>query len=111
MSQPHQPQLTLTEHTGLNGVVTVSAAGEIDMSTAGRLTAVLTRVLTGTRPSRLVVDLAGVRFMDSTGIGALVQARRLATTTGTALRVTNPSPIVTKVLQITGLFDALTADD
>ncbi|MFO7193045.1 MULTISPECIES: STAS domain-containing protein [Thermocrispum] len=48
--------------------------GEIDMSTADRLTAGLDDALRD-QPSVVVVDLQGVRFFASAGVSALVAAR------------------------------------
>ena len=65
----------------------MSLAGEIDMSSVGTLAQTLAS-LSRTAPS-VVVDLADVRFLDSTGIAVLVIAHRRAVAAGQALTVVN----------------------
>lgn len=51
--------------------------------------------------------MAAVQFIDSTVIGALITARNTATATGRQLVVTNPSRTARRVLDVTGVLDAL----
>jgi anti-sigma B factor antagonist len=53
------------------------------------------------------VDLSDVRFMDSSGVGSLVQASRDAQMLGTTLRVVGMSDPVEKLLHLTGTADLL----
>jgi anti-anti-sigma factor len=85
-----------------------AVTGEVDLATATTLRDRLFDVLDGQNPSVLDVDLAGVTFMDCTGLGVLVAVRRAAARTGCQLRVTNPQPIVRRVLEVTGLLGVLT---
>jgi len=52
----------------------------------------------------VVVDLAGVRFLDSTAIAALVHARNKAAANSATLTVVRPQPPVPRVLEITGML-------
>jgi anti-anti-sigma factor len=72
----------------------VAVAGEIDLATAAVLRDRLLSVLRDEAPSMLGVDLAGVTFLDCTGINALVAVRNAAVRTGRQMRVTHPQPIV-----------------
>jgi len=54
-----------------------------------------------------VVDLSGVTFMDTTALGVLVTARTAAHRQGAAFAGTNPGPMVTMILTLTGLVDTL----
>ena len=56
-------------------VVVVELAGELDLYTAEELRTAL-HTAASTAPIRLVVDLSEVRFVDSTTLGVLVEARR-----------------------------------
>jgi anti-anti-sigma factor len=58
------------------GTVTVTVTGEIDVSTAGVFSARLAEAA-GRHPERLVIDMAGVGFLDSAGLSCLVRVRRL----------------------------------
>ena len=58
-------------------VAVVSPRGEIDFATAGDLKKVLTDALLD-GAVHLVVDLDGVEFIESTGLGTLIGGRRRA---------------------------------
>jgi anti-sigma B factor antagonist len=81
--------------------------GEIDMSTCERFDAALACVGSNGH-SRVVVDLSGVHFMDSTGLNCLVRARNRLSDTGHQLSVRGASPATRKLFAITcvdGLLD------
>jgi anti-anti-sigma factor len=69
----------------------------------------LLRVLRDQRPDLLDVDLAGVTFLDCTGLGALVAVRNAAIRAGGQMRVSHPQPIVRRILEVTGLLGVFTA--
>ena len=52
-----------------------------------------------------MLDLSGVTFLDSTGIGVLVRARNRLLAAGGELILRSPSGIVRDVLEIVGLGD------
>ena len=88
------------------GQVRMSLTGEIDMSSVGTLAHALA-ALQRTAAS-LVIDLADVTFLDSTGIAALVIAHRRAVAAGRTLTVVNAQAGVRRVLDITGALATLT---
>jgi anti-sigma B factor antagonist/stage II sporulation protein AA (anti-sigma F factor antagonist) len=47
-----------------------------------------------------MIDLGGVTFLDSSGLGALVEIRRQAVERGQTTTLRNPNPRVLRVLQI-----------
>lgn len=71
--------------------VSVVPEGEVDLATADVLSTLLAEVL-AERPSKVVVDLAGVSFLDSTGIKCLLAAQTAATAGGCRLVVRRPPP-------------------
>jgi anti-anti-sigma factor len=78
-------------------------SGEVDLAvSATLLDAILSAGLTG-HNSDLVVDLSQVTFLDSSGIRTLVEAATRLANDGIGLRVTNPSPFVTKVFELSGV--------
>jgi len=84
----------------------VHVVGEIDADTAWRFReAVLGAYLADGRD--VVLDLAGVGFVDSSGISALVALHRRLQAENARLAVRSPRPGVTKVLQLTGVLDLL----
>jgi anti-anti-sigma factor len=74
-------------------------SGELDASTCRGLA----EQLQGPPGTLVVVDLSELTFMDSSGLGAIHLARRLAVKDGGRLVVCRPQPIVHRVLQLTGL--------
>ena len=51
----------------------------------------------------LVLDLSGVTFLDSTGIGALIDLSHDAEDLAVTFGLRNPGPRVVRILQMTGL--------
>jgi anti-anti-sigma factor len=88
------------------GEAVVTLAGEIDMSTVQRLSQVVGDLL-NPAPPRVVLDLAGVTFCDSQGLGTLVVLSRKATMAQSCLILTNVGGFLQRVLDITGLRGAL----
>ena len=89
----------------------MSVAGEIDLYTAPRLHGELFTALAGDHPVRLVIDMSGVDFCDSTGMNVLLAAHRRAHEQGGNLELAAPRPGVRKILQVTGLESVFTVID
>lgn len=84
------------------GVSVVTAVGDVDVSNAAKLRDALDRVLANGE-SRLVVDLRGVSFMDSTGLGILVGRLKVVRARRGSMRLVCVAPRMLRVLAITGL--------
>jgi anti-sigma B factor antagonist len=89
----------------------VIASGEIDLYTAPRLHAELAAVLADGNPARVIVDMSGVEFCDSTGMNVLLSSLRRARERGGQLELAAPRPAVRKILQVTGLDSVFTIAD
>ena len=85
----------------------VEVAGELDLHSAPQLRAELGRAIENNASPRIVVDLAGVTFLDSTGVGVLVGALKRAREAGGALHFCGAQTRVRRVFEITGLIGAL----
>jgi anti-anti-sigma factor len=85
------------------GTARVALDGEVDLATAPEVRTALLAILGDQRTATLVVDLERVMFLDCAGLGALVGVRNAAVESGRTIRVTNPRPIVRRVLDVTGL--------
>jgi len=83
-------------------LVVVILRGDVDLSEAGELRAVVNDACTG--PHRTVaVDLAAVHFIGSTGMGVLVEVHQRLTDEGRHLLVVNPSEAIQQAFAIAGL--------
>jgi anti-sigma B factor antagonist len=80
----------------------VSVAGELDLHTAPDLRSSLDGAISK-HPRRLVVDLGGVTFLDSTALGALVTAAKRARGAGARTVVVTDDPHTTKIFRVTAL--------
>ena len=81
----------------------LTVRGEVDVTTTPRVRAQLITLLSEGRP-RLIVDLEGVDFLDSSGLGALVAGLKLARSRSGELRIVcDRQRSVRKVLEVTGL--------
>ena len=85
------------------GVPVVTAAAEIDATTAGQLRAVLLEWHTRGHTT-MVVDMTGTEFCDSAGLRELVRAHKRAVAEGGELRLVVPADgAVRRVFTFTGL--------
>ena len=85
---------------GSGSVVTI--VGELDLDTAGQLA----DVLEGCH-GEIVVNVEGVTFMDSSGLGTLIRARNRVMDEGGQLSVRGARDNVRRLFQVTGLADYL----
>jgi anti-anti-sigma factor len=86
----------------------VQITGELDISSAPKLITALHEV--AQPPVRRVdLDCREVSFLDSTGLRALLVARNEATRVGVDLVLVDPSPNVSRVIEMTGLAGLLAA--
>ena len=84
-----------------DGYVVVSLAGELDLYNAHEVREALLECC-AEAPDRLVVDLSGVKFIDSTALGVLIEARtRLANRRSFLLAA--PGLETRRALEISGL--------
>jgi anti-sigma B factor antagonist len=83
----------------------ISVGGEVDMHTAAGLEQALQHAMQTS--ACLVVDLTQVTFIDSSGLGVLIGARRRATAAGGSLSLVRPPAIVRKLLAGTHLQQIL----
>jgi anti-sigma B factor antagonist len=81
---------------------TISLTGEIDAAAGPEVRAVVTDSMLRDRPHRLVLDLVGTTFIDTTGANALALARNAARLVGAELEVRRPAPRIARVLDLAG---------
>ena len=79
--------------------------GELDIATAPELVEMLERLRH--YGHAVVLDLAEVTFMDSTGLTTLMDAHVLAAKDGWSFSVRRPSPAVKRVFELAGVDDLM----
>ena len=82
--------------------------GEIDAGNAEDLTQRLHLECEQIRAERVIIDVRRVTFMDSTGLAMLISTSKALDGTGAELIVRNPSPLVQKLFDITGVGSLFT---
>jgi anti-anti-sigma factor len=101
-------RFSLTRHHRDDGLITLAPAGDVDMDAVDPLGSAIQDTLHTPDRIAVVVDLARVTFLDCAGIGALVAGRNTAVSRGFDFTVVNPQRQVRLVLELTGVFTALT---
>jgi anti-sigma B factor antagonist len=92
---------------GADGAPVLAVSGDLDISGVEEFLEQAVRLMEAA-DGGLDVDLGGVTFIDSSGLGALVRLQRTVTANGRALRLTNVPQPVTRILELTGLTDLFT---
>jgi lactoylglutathione lyase len=101
--------LTIKRSAGPDSV-RITVAGELDVATVAELDRELDRINAAETP-RLVIDLGGVTFMDSTGLHAVVQRHRHAEANGYELVLGRGSDQVERLFELTGVDQILSFED
>jgi anti-sigma B factor antagonist len=91
-----------------DGAIVISLGGELDLYNADEVRAALAEAI-GEEPERIVVDMAGVEFVDSTALGVLIEAR--AKLGRPALVLCAPQRETRRTLEVSGLDRHLPVHD
>jgi len=103
MANPTICLVTVEDH---GECAVLGVTGEVDVATSPLLRdALLDPQLDAT--GLLVVDMEAVTFLDSTGLSALVAGHKRFDRAGGALHIVVDHPHVMRVLEVTGLHEAL----
>lgn len=90
-------------HEGRSVVLVIR--GELDVCTAGRVESVLSLL----PPTDLVIDCAGIRFIDSFGLRPLERAARRCSEMGTAFALRQMPRTMTRVIDLIGLTELMSS--
>jgi anti-anti-sigma factor len=105
---PPPTEFAVEEGREASGVLTLRPAGELDIATAARLEHAL---LDGReRGDQVILDLAALEFIDSTGLRVIVHGVEAARRDGWDLRLRHGPPAVRRVFEIAGVLGALPFD-
>jgi anti-anti-sigma factor len=98
--------LRVTSVAAPDGGLVLRLVGELDLSSVSIFVDALSEILDGD-PTRIELDMSELSFIDSSGVGAYVTAYRRAAAKGAQLLVGERSALVERVLQLSGVEDAL----
>jgi anti-sigma B factor antagonist len=94
--------LTLNEYAAAPGRTVIEVCGEIDVYTAPRLRETLISLVDGGN-YRLIIDMEGVEFLDSTGLGVLVGGLKRVRAHGGGIDLVCTQGKILRIFRITGL--------
>ena len=84
-------------------VVRIALTGDLDVSTAPSVEKRLIELEDGRNPERVIIDLRGLQFIDSTGLSLLINADRRGRRAGRHVTVVSGSGAPRRILETTGL--------
>jgi anti-sigma B factor antagonist len=96
-------QMTISSQVADGGSVVLRVSGDLDLASAGKLFDAGLTALNADGCQQLCLDVAGVTFLDSTGLGALIRLRNSAHDAGRDLVICDPPDRVSRLLGLTGL--------
>ncbi|MBC8101222.1 MAG: STAS domain-containing protein [Cytophagales bacterium] len=86
----------------VDGTPVLDLSGEVDSYNSPKLRERMVRLIDDGQ-SRLVINMSGVDYIDSTGLGTLVGGLKRASEKGGSIRIICPNEQIHKVFSITGL--------
>ena len=86
-----------------DGLTVVRVAGDLDLAAVEDFVEVVQACLG--RSEGVELDLGGVSFIDSSGLGALVRSRKEAESQNKSLRLSNVNETTQRLLNLTGLAE------
>jgi len=89
-----------------NDQIVVVPSGDIDLYASVAFCNAVIGKLEGGTP-RMVIDFAAVRYLDSSGVGALIRLLQKAKTLGGEIRVANLGGTPRKVLEMSNIINLL----
>ena len=101
--------MEITETRNERGVI-ARITGEIDHHSAGVAREWLDGMIERRQPPRFGMDLSGVTFCDSSGLGLVMGRMRKCSSVGSELYIVNPSREAEKILRIAGMDNYITIE-
>lgn len=92
-----------TRMESIGNTLIVKPNGEIDQDCATDLRMEIDRELHRCHAKNLILDLGGVTFMDSSGIGVIIGRYKHIKALGGKTMIIRPQPQVDKILELSGL--------
>ncbi len=90
--------------TRQGGAMLVRLIGELDHHSAVKTREELDAFLSDDTLKNLTLDLSGLTFMDSSGIGVIIGRYKIINGRGGTLTIQKPGPYVDKLLRMSGVY-------
>lgn len=97
----HVPEFTVTVTAPAPDCALVTVTGELDLATAPQLRSALREAAATGR--RMIVEMSGCGFCDSSGLRTLLDADLAAKSAGRSFRLAAAGPHLRRVIELTGL--------
>ena len=88
----------------------VTVRGDLDLQVAERVVAELAKV-EESAPALLVIDLSGISFLDSAGMGVIAAAQARAVEAGRRIVLVRPPYTVRRAFELSGFDEVITVVD
>ena len=90
------------------GTLCINLSGELDECSAAAARRKCDELIdSNIQAARIVINLEGVRFMDSTGIGFLIGRYKKASRRNIPVYIENPDFAADKILNISGIYSLI----
>lgn len=96
-------QQLVIEQSTIGDMIVLQPKGDIDMSRASAVKKSIAEVIK-LRPAKLVIDLAAVEYLDSSGIATLIEALQITTRNKMKFALVAVGPKVRSAFEITKLM-------
>lgn len=96
-------QLTIESHESFLQKAVIKASGEIDIATVDHLM----KAIDQQEKKLIIIDLSGVTFIDSTGIGLILRKVMEMREKGTEIHLDSIPELIDKVLDEMGIYEIL----
>ena len=97
--------------TERDGTITAAIQGELDHFLAASVRADIDEKIKNLRPARFVLDVSGVSFMDSSGLGLIMGRYALCKSINTDFILSGADVRIKKILDMAGLLSVISTDD
>ena len=94
----------MVAHEKTRGTVTVRLTGELDHAMTERIRPELDELLRDARVNRLVFDLSGLCFMDSSGIGMILGRYRAMSRRGGEVLIRCDNRHIDRIFEMAGIY-------
>ncbi len=90
-----------------NNTLYIMLCGELDEYTANYTRQILDKIIKESVFNKLIYDLSGLEFMDSTGIGVLIGRYKILKNKNKSIYITNANSQIERIFNMSGLYEIM----